>query len=229
MRFYAALLFFTSRCLLRRTTAYVLNQTGGSFPDRIYQISSFSDGFVATLDTLTYFGPSSSVGKCNIMGYWHTGNTDRSGSLIPTSTKVRDKIMCTDTCTLASCGYVSTTTGSITIAGKTYDGLPVRNDAGSRLPLTDIGASDGNLSPADYFNFPDLQMLPALAGAVVPLYNIPDFDRLNITQHLILSRSSLVNIFMGFITVWWILYFKLKPTDVKSIGIIRQRSKMTCF
>lgn len=229
MRFYAALLFFISRHLLRRTLAYTLNQTGGSFPDRIYQISTFSDGFVVPSDSLTYFGPSSSVGKCNIMGYWHTGNTDRSGNLIPTKTKARDKIMCTDTCTLASCGYVPTTTGSITIAGKTYDGLPVRNDAGSRLPLSDIGATDGNLSPADYFNFPDLQMLPALAGAVVPLYNIPEFDRLNITQSLILSRSSLVNIFMGFITVWRLLISKYNPTDVKSEAIFRRQSKMTFF
>ena len=201
MNFYAAFSCFISWRLVLRASAHILNQTGGSFPDSVYQISTFSDGFVATLDTLTYFGPSSSVGRCNVMGYWHTGNTDRSGSLISTSVKIRDKMICTDTCTLESCGYTSTATGNVTLAGVTYDRLPVRKDAESRLPLTDIGASDGNLSPTDYFNFPDLQMLPALAGAVVPFYNIPELRYRNLTENLILSRSSLVNIFMGFITV----------------------------
>jgi hypothetical protein len=36
---------------------------------------------------------------------------------------------------------------------------------------------------------------------VVPIYNIPELASSNITTPLILSRSSIVNIFMGFIRV----------------------------
>ena len=209
MKLYAAILFFVSRRIVLKTSASILNQTGGSFPDSVYQLASFSDGLVVPAVAISYFGPSSSVGKCNIMGYWHTANTDRSGSYIPTPKKIRDRLICTDSCTLQSCGYESNRSGSITLDGKTYDGLTVKNDAESRLPLTDIGATDGNLSPTDYLNFPDLQMLPALAGAVVPIYNIPELNSLNATDSMILSRSSLVNIFMGFITVWQLLFLNL--------------------
>ena len=202
MKFYAAILFFISRRLVLKTSALILNQTGGSFPDSVYQLASFADGLVVPAVAISYFGPSSSVGKCNIMGYWHTSNTDRFGSNIPIQKKIRDRLICTNSCTLQSCGFESDRSGSITLDGKTYDGLTVKNDALSRLPLTDIGATDGNLSPTDYLNFPDLQMLPALAGAVVPVYYIPELNSLNATDSMILSRSSLVNIFMGFITVW---------------------------
>ena len=83
------------------------------------------------------------------------------------------------------------------LAGTTYNKLTIRRDASRRIPLTDIGASDGLLGAADYLNFPDIQMLPAAAGAVVPIYNIPELVTLRIGDPLILSRSSLVNIFMG--------------------------------
>ena len=180
---------------------YIMNQTGGSFPNSVYLQSTFSYHFVAPNQSLSYYGPSSSVGKCNAMGYWHTANTDASGNLIPTLTKTVDKAICSDKCTVALCGYVPVTTGSITLNGIKYSNLPVRNDALIRLPLNDIAASDSLLAPADYFNFPDLQMLPAVAGAVVPVYNFPELANSNITTPLILSRSSLVNIFLGLIEV----------------------------
>ena len=180
---------------------YAMNQTGGSFPNSVYLQTTFSYNFVAPKESLSYFGPSSSVGKCNIMGYWHTANTDVSGNAIPLATRTLDRTICTDKCTVATCGYVPVKTGSITLGGISYSGLAARNDASTRVPLTDIGASDGLLGAADYYNFPDLQMLPAIAGAVVPVYNIPELASSNITTPLILSRSSLVNIYLGLITV----------------------------
>jgi hypothetical protein len=190
---------------------FVLNQTGGSFPKSVYTQTTFAYNFIQPSDSLTYFGPSSSVGICNIMGYWHTLNTDSSGDLVEMATKSLDQSICTDKCSIASCGYTPSLTGSITLDGVKYSKLPVRRDASYRTPLVDIGASDGLLSPADYFNFPDLQLLPAVAGAVVPVYNIPELKDFNATNPLILSRSSLVNIFLGLVTVrcilgWWHIF-----------------------
>lgn len=180
----------------------VLNSTGGSFPLNLYQQATFAYNFVAPDVSLTYYGPSSSVGKCNSMGYWYTSNSDAAGNLISATVKKVDKAICTDKCTVALCGFVPVYTGSITLDEITYTGLPVRPDAATRVPLSDISASDGLLAPEDYFNFPDLQMLPSVAGAVVPVYNIPELASLNNSKPLILSRSSLVNIFMGFILTW---------------------------
>ena len=183
------------------SSAYLLNQTGGSFPISVYQQSTFSYNFVVPTVSVSYYGPSSSVGKCNVMGYWHTLNGGAADAGVLQSTKNRDQLICTDKCTFLTCGYNPTKNVTYTIAGKKYIGLTIRPDSKSRTPLTDFGASDGLLSAADYLNFPDLQMLPALAGAVVPIYNIPELGKSNITTPLILSRSSLVNIFMGNITV----------------------------
>jgi hypothetical protein len=184
---------------------FLLNQTGGSFPKSVYIQTTFAYNFIEPSDSLTYFGPSSSVGVCNIMGYWHTLNTDSSGNMISVAKKSLDQNICTDKCSIESCGYTPSKTGSITLDGMNYINLPVRKDASSRTPLVDIGASDGILSPADYFNFPDLQLLPAVAGAVVPVYNIPELKMFDLTNPLVLSRSSLVNIFLGLITVRCIL------------------------
>jgi PBP superfamily domain len=189
---------------------FLLNQTGGSFPKSVYLQTTFAYNFMEPSDSLTYFGPSSSVGVCNILGYWHKLNTDASGNLISTQRKSVDQSICTDKCTIDTCGYAQLKTGSITLDGVNYSNLPVRKDAASRVPLVDIGASDGLLSPSDYFNFPDLQLLPAIAGAVVPVYNIPELQQFDLTNPLVLSRSSLVNIFLGLITVRrisWIVEF----------------------
>ena len=178
-----------------------LNQTGGSFPKNIYAESTFAYTFIDPLASINYYGPSSTVGNCNIMGYWHTGNNNDFGSVISSSKKILDTAICTDKCSTELCGYTPILNGSITLDGIFYSGLPLRADSGIRIPLTDIGASDQPLKPVDYFNFPDLQVFPAVAGAVVPIYNIPDFIAMNITSPLILSRSTLVNIFLGKITV----------------------------
>ena len=211
---------------------FVMNSTGGSFPNSVYLQTTFSYNFVAPSESISYFGPSSSVGKCNIMGYWHTANNDVSGNLIPLTTKVLDKTICTDHCTIASCGYTPVKTGSITQNGVTYTGLTVRNDAGIRRPLDDISASDGLLAPVDYYNFPDLQMLPAVAGAVVPVYNLPELARSNITTPLVLSRSSLVNIFLGLIQVSYIDACSLRNiifSLTRNTNIIFLNKKLTPF
>lgn len=196
--------------LIETYWGFLLNQTGGSFPKSVYLQTTFAYNFMEPSDSLTYFGPSSSVGVCNIMGYWHKLNNDASGNLISTQRKSVDQSICTDKCTIDTCGYTQLKTGSITLDGVNYSNLPVRKDAASRTPLVDIGASDGLLSPSDYFNFPDLQLLPAIAGAVVPVYNIPELQQFDLTNPLVLSRSSLVNIFLGLITVRcisWIVVF----------------------
>jgi ABC-type phosphate transport system substrate-binding protein len=80
--------------------------------------------------------------------------------------------------------------------------------------LVDIGASDsllnlwqlpcaGNASAkqaSDIDNFPDIQMFPAVAGAIVPIYNIPELQSIsNLT--LVLARETLEEMFMGNIRV----------------------------
>jgi len=60
----------------------------------------------------------------------------------------------------------------------------------------DFAGSDSLLKDKQYEQMPDLQMLPMLAGAVVPIYNIEGVD------DLVLDGQTLVGIFMAKITKW---------------------------
>eukprot|EP00668_Euglena_longa_P011104 GGOE01013477.1.p1 GENE.GGOE01013477.1~~GGOE01013477.1.p1 ORF type:complete len:1165 (+),score=295.59 GGOE01013477.1:79-3495(+) len=60
----------------------------------------------------------------------------------------------------------------------------------------DFAASTSTLSQAVYQKYPDLQMYPTLAAAIVPIYN------LNGVQGLILSKVTLAQIFSGQIRTW---------------------------
>lgn len=61
----------------------------------------------------------------------------------------------------------------------------------------DFGASDAILTDAQLAAAPGIQMLPAVAGAVVPIYNTKE-----ITQGLKLEYTVLADIFLGKITKW---------------------------
>ena len=176
---------FLSYALIAR--CWTINATGGSFPNKFYADTTFAYQFQPSGDFVTYFGAGSTTGKCNIMGYWHTGDTLASQSSIPASTKARDALICTDACTVATCGISSVT-------------LP-RFDRESRRPLVDFAGSDSVLKAADYEAFPDLLMFPALAGAVVPLYNIPELRAVS-NVSLVLSRQNIADIFKGEVLFW---------------------------
>ncbi len=60
----------------------------------------------------------------------------------------------------------------------------------------DFAGSDSLLSDAQYQKMPDLQMLPMLAGAVVPIYNIPNVEK------LVLDGPTLTAIYLGKIQKW---------------------------
>lgn len=60
----------------------------------------------------------------------------------------------------------------------------------------DFAGSDSLLSEKQYQQMPDLQMLPMLAGAVVPVFNIPNVDS------LVFDGPTLANIYLGKITKW---------------------------
>ena len=165
---------------------FSINSTGGSFPTNVYRDATFAYQFLSSGDFVTYFGSGSTTGKCNIMGYWHTGDSLPSQSSIPIAVKIRDTQICTDTCTITTCGVSST--------------ISPRFDRESRLPLIDFAGTDSVLKASDYTAFPDLLMLPALAGAAVPVYNIPELANSNIS--LILSRQNVADIFKGKIINW---------------------------
>lgn len=60
----------------------------------------------------------------------------------------------------------------------------------------DFAGSDSLLKEEQYQQMPDLQMLPMLAGAVVPVYNLPNVDS------LVLDGPTLAAIYLGKITRW---------------------------
>ncbi len=60
----------------------------------------------------------------------------------------------------------------------------------------DFAGSDSLLKDEQYQQMPDLQMLPMLAGAVVPIFNIDGVD------NLVLDGQTLVDIYMAKITRW---------------------------
>ncbi len=61
----------------------------------------------------------------------------------------------------------------------------------------DFGASDAILTDEQYKAAPGIQMLPIVAGAVVPVYNVKE-----ITQGLKLEYTVLADIFLGKIVKW---------------------------
>jgi hypothetical protein len=97
-----------------------------------------------------------------------------------------------------------------------------RQDYKSRTPLTDIGASDSlpvlytsqaascrqtatdGQGQTDLDFFPDLKLFPAVAGAVVPIFNIPWLQSLvnaSSSIPLVLDRLTMKKIFNGEIRV----------------------------
>lgn len=60
----------------------------------------------------------------------------------------------------------------------------------------DFAGSDSLLKEEQYQQMPDLQMLPMLAGAVMPVYNLPNVDS------LVLDGPTLAAIYLGKITRW---------------------------
>jgi len=67
---------------------------------------------------------------------------------------------------------------------------PSDNDPPSEV---DFAGSDALLDDVDYLNFTDIQMYPAVAGAVVPVYNLPELDA--IPHTLVLSREVISQVF----------------------------------
>ena len=123
------------------------------------------------------------------MGYWHIGNTNPIYPAPTTSVTTRDTSICTDVCTISSCGYDSTVAPRVDHISR----VP-------RTPLVDFGISEWPYNSADYGYYPDLQMFPAFAGAVVPAYNIPEL--INAKSSIVFSRATLAAIFLGKIRYW---------------------------
>mmetsp|Transcript_34593 Transcript_34593/g.98014 ORF Transcript_34593/g.98014 Transcript_34593/m.98014 type:complete len:1353 (-) Transcript_34593:263-4321(-) len=72
----------------------------------------------------------------------------------------------------------------------------------NRFPeYIDFAGSDSVLVEKDYELYPDLQMLPTVAGAVVPVYNLEGLDS-EYEPSLILDRATLAGIFRGAISHW---------------------------
>ncbi|XP_041377068.1 receptor-type guanylate cyclase gcy-12-like [Gigantopelta aegis] len=69
----------------------------------------------------------------------------------------------------------------------------IKNETG---PPVDYAGSDSPLSDEDYQKYPDLEMFPTMAGAVVCVFNLPGILHLNMTIH------QLARIYSGQIT-WW--------------------------
>lgn len=90
---------------------------------------------------MTYYALGSTTGKCNVMGYWHTGNTPAQQ---PSETiRNVDTSICTDN-------------GNSVI----YN----RSTHFRTKPLADFGATGSLLTDSDYKYYKDLMMLPALGG-----------------------------------------------------------------
>ncbi len=63
----------------------------------------------------------------------------------------------------------------------------------------DFAGSDAILNAEQYAAAPGIQMLPTVAGAVVPTYNVAELKE---TNPLVLDAATLTDIFLGKITKW---------------------------
>ncbi len=166
---------FFSLCFTREILGGIsLNASGSGFATSLFAGGTFSYQFISS-DPVSFWGDSSAVGQCNIMGYWSSDNSNPVGP--SASFRAADK---------AKCGNLAGLTDSD------------RN----RLPLVDYAVSDSPLSADAYKYYPDLQMFPAAAGGVVPIYNIPELNDLYPASPLVLSRTSIALIFTGRIVYW---------------------------
>lgn len=78
---------------------------------------------------------------------------------------------------------------------------PVGSTAGKdsiKANTVSFAGSDSLLKPEDYSSVPDLQMFPAVAASVVPIYNLPTLG----SNSLVLNRATLPLIFLGDIRRW---------------------------
>ncbi len=66
----------------------------------------------------------------------------------------------------------------------------------------DFGASDAILTQAQYDAAKGIQMLPTVAGAIVPVYNLKDTDGRAITTTINFPYTALADIYLGKIKKW---------------------------
>jgi len=66
----------------------------------------------------------------------------------------------------------------------------------------DFGASDAILTADQYAKAPGIQMIPTVAGAIVPIYNIKGEDGKAITSAIKFPRTALADIYLGKIKKW---------------------------
>jgi phosphate transport system substrate-binding protein len=66
----------------------------------------------------------------------------------------------------------------------------------------DFGASDAILTADQYAKAPGIQMIPIVAGAIVPIYNIKGEDGKVITDTIKFPRTALADIYLGKIKKW---------------------------
>jgi len=88
-------------------------------------------------------------------------------------------------------------------AGKRWikDGTQRCEDDVRPCVTLDWAASDSLLTESDYAAQPDLQMFPTLAGAVVPIFNLPNHTE-GEGQDLLLTPTLVSKIFRGAVTRW---------------------------
>ena len=79
----------------------------------------------------------------------------------------------------------------------------------------DFGASDAILTDAQYTAAPGIQMIPTVAGAVVPVYNVKDTDGKAITNTLKFPYTALADIYLGKIKTWDDPVLKAANPDIK--------------
>jgi phosphate transport system substrate-binding protein len=66
----------------------------------------------------------------------------------------------------------------------------------------DFGASDAILTAEQYAKAPGIQMIPIVAGPIVPIYNIRGDDGKVITDTIRFPRTALADIYLGKIKKW---------------------------
>jgi len=200
-------IFYICIHFIKYVHALEIYSTGGSFPESIYNEINFAYKFNFPDRSVHYTAIGSTAAKCNIMGFWHVNNQNGDGpdSMLPgggESIKRNDMRICQDACTeLNPCVFNRTnavSNGSVFISPTdATQSVPWRN---GRPPLKDFVGADSILKSQDYVNYPDLQMLPAIAGPIELVYNIPELNMF--ADSLVLSRLTVANIFNGKIRSW---------------------------
>jgi ABC-type phosphate transport system substrate-binding protein len=176
----------------------LIQGVGSSFPQRFFQDVAFAYRSTGPDASLTYTSTSSSQGVCRVEDYFKECDNPFFNATVPCVNLLTeeecavaiesDPGVCNQNASEGSDCVLACGNCNLSCDGDTCDT--------TRPVYVDFGATDFILTDEDYAEYPDIQLYPAVAGGVVPIFNLANVPALTLT------KMTLSRIFRSNITQW---------------------------